>query len=406
MFTVKVKIVLIAFLFLGSHFTIAQNSDCDQLKMITDTFHYAKNVSGYGNKKEFSGNSLDSKLTFEEERNSIWYLLKMPAAGIFTFDIIAEHKNDDWDFLLYERKTMFCKRIEDGKIKPIRSNLSRSAITGLSKTSNDEFSVAGLNNNYSKYLQVEKGEEFVLVVNNPKRSGGSHQLILHFPKLLEQKTEDIKEVEVEKNQQPKIDFTLVIKDKITGEKVSSMVNISGLKRKVLSLDHITDYSTQLYKKNHKLTIDVAAKGYMLISVPVAIKKSSTKAHSEIELEKIKTGSRANLKNIQFYPGKSAVLPKASGSVGALLEFMKLNEKVTIEIEGHVNGPFTRNKKEFQNLSENRAKAIKEYLVVNGIDESRINALGYGNTRMLYPEPKTEKEEAANRRVEILIKSEK
>lgn len=380
-----------------------QHADCDDLKLITDTFYHAKNVVGYGNKKEFSGNSLESKLRFEEERNAIWYLLRMPAKGKLTFDIIAEDENDDWDFLLYEHKSMFCKRLEDNNIQPVRSNLSRSAVTGLSETSDSNFSVAGLNDNYSKEVFAEEGDEFVLVVNNPKKSGASHQLIVHYPKkeIVEEASKE--EVKITPTV-PKIVYSLFLKDKETGERVSSSVNITGLKRSVVELDHITDYEALLSKKSYNLIIDVAAVGYMLVSVPCTIHKGDNEKTMEVLLEKVKAGSRANLKNIQFYPGNANVLPKASGSVASLLEFMKLNKNITIEIEGHVNGPYMRNKREFQELSESRAKAIREFLIKNGISAKRVSSVGYGNTKMLYPEPKTEQEEIANRRVEILIKT--
>ncbi|MCB0410544.1 MAG: hypothetical protein KDD29_10020, partial [Flavobacteriales bacterium] len=97
----------------------AQNNDCNALLELTDTVYIAKNISGFGQKQEFKGNDINDKYGFEEEANSIWYLIKMPAKGKFTFDIIAQDENDDWDFLLYEHLNLFCKRIDSNKITPI-----------------------------------------------------------------------------------------------------------------------------------------------------------------------------------------------------------------------------------------------------------------------------------------------
>jgi outer membrane protein OmpA-like peptidoglycan-associated protein len=44
-----------------------------------------------------------------------------------------------------------------------------------------------------------------------------------------------------------------------------------------------------------------------------------------------------------------------------------------------------------------------YLATNGIDKTRMEAIGYGNTKPIYPNPKFAYEEQANRRVEIVIK---
>jgi outer membrane protein OmpA-like peptidoglycan-associated protein len=68
----------------------------------------------------------------------------------------------------------------------------------------------------------------------------------------------------------------------------------------------------------------------------------------------------------------------------------------------VNGPRQKNTKEFKRLSEQRAKEIKSYLADNQIKKNRIIAEGYGNTKMIFPEPKTPEEGEKNRRVEIKI----
>jgi outer membrane protein OmpA-like peptidoglycan-associated protein len=51
----------------------------------------------------------------------------------------------------------------------------------------------------------------------------------------------------------------------------------------------------------------------------------------------------------------------------------------------------------------RAKAVRDYLIANGIDASRISAAGFGHSRPLYPYPERSNDEMiANRRVEIKI----
>jgi outer membrane protein OmpA-like peptidoglycan-associated protein len=82
--------------------------------------------------------------------------------------------------------------------------------------------------------------------------------------------------------------------------------------------------------------------------------------------------------------------------------MALNSEIRIEIQGHVNAPGMENSGRIKSLSEKRAKAVKSFLKDNGIDGSRLEIMGYGNTEMIYPEPKSVEEEEANRRVEIKI----
>jgi outer membrane protein OmpA-like peptidoglycan-associated protein len=55
------------------------------------------------------------------------------------------------------------------------------------------------------------------------------------------------------------------------------------------------------------------------------------------------------------------------------------------------------------LSKKRAKEIKKYLVSQGINKSRLSAVGFGANKMVYNNPSSEKEKEANRRVEIMIR---
>jgi outer membrane protein OmpA-like peptidoglycan-associated protein len=57
------------------------------------------------------------------------------------------------------------------------------------------------------------------------------------------------------------------------------------------------------------------------------------------------------------------------------------------------------------LSTQRAKAINNFLIANGINENRLTYKGFGSSQPLFPLPeKDETQRAANRRVEIQIVS--
>jgi outer membrane protein OmpA-like peptidoglycan-associated protein len=293
---------------------------------------------------------------------------------------------------------MFCKRIEANKIEPIRSNLSRSAITGLSKDAVYPFVGAGIRSNYSKSMQVKQGEQYVLVVNNAKKAGGNHTLVLHFEQ--PPSTPIIKDEPVAiKNQ---LSFSVLLKNKKTNKSLVGNIIIEGLRTKQIEKSNITSYQVDVPKRRYKLTVNANSKGFLLQSLEVNIPLTRSKMELEILLEPIEKGRKINLKNIQFYGNKATFLPQATPDLSALLEFMQLNENVKIEIEGHVNGPGQKNSQDYQQLSEDRANAVKKYLIQNKIDSGRIQFIGYGNTQMLFPTPKSEAEMSANRRVEIKI----
>ncbi len=405
----KTIISLLTFLFLLFTEVIGQNADCDKMFILKDTIYHTKAISGFGAKKEFSGNALEDSKTFEKEQNSIWYFIVGKEDAVLTFDIIAESKQDDWDFILYEYSKGFCKKVANNELVALRSNLSRSPITGLSRKGKESFVGAGVNANYSRPIRVKKGARYVLVVNNPKRAGGKHTLILHYPKKKKVKApvKTIVEKKVEKEIEAipdKLRFTLEVKDLSSGDSVLAFGSIAGLTKAVIALNDQASFTKELTKKNRSILVDASAKGYMLVSQAFKIGKNKVNFLAEVKLEKIEAGKKVNLKNIQFYGNRYDFLPKATSSLRALLSFMEQNPTVAIEVEGHVNGPGQKNSKDYQELSYNRAYAVKAYLIKKGIAKDRIDFKGYGNSQMLYPSPKSPYQESANRRVEIKITS--
>lgn len=122
----------------------------------------------------------------------------------------------------------------------------------------------------------------------------------------------------------------------------------------------------------------------------------------IHLERISSGKSIQIEEIEFTPGTSEITKSSEPKLRRLKDFLALNSEMSIEIQGHV---FAVGDNSFagQKISEARAKRVLKYLTDNGIDKNRLVAVGYGNTRPIYPEPKFSYEEQANRRVEVLIK---
>ena len=75
-----------------------------------------------------------------------------------------------------------------------------------------------------------------------------------------------------------------------------------------------------------------------------------------------------------------------------------NATLKISVEGHTDnvGNATLNKI----LSENRAKAVMNYLVAKGINSTRLTSKGWGQTKPI-ADNSTEDSKAKNRRVELV-----
>ena len=117
----------------------------------------------------------------------------------------------------------------------------------------------------------------------------------------------------------------------------------------------------------------------------------------------KVGTKITLKNINFYQNTFATMPESQGTLYDLLFVMQNNPELIIEIQGHI----CCIDKDYRNLSTDRAKQIKRFLVYNGIQEYRVKTKGFGVSQPIHPIPEaTPEQAAANRRVEIEILSKK
>lgn len=115
----------------------------------------------------------------------------------------------------------------------------------------------------------------------------------------------------------------------------------------------------------------------------------------------RTNTAIALENIYFKFATAELLPESNPSLEKLLAQMRVVPTLKIRINGHTSeeGGAEYNQK----LSENRAKAIKNYLVKKGIAQARISTKGFGESA---PMPgvlnDTEENRAKNRRVEFEI----
>ena len=108
------------------------------------------------------------------------------------------------------------------------------------------------------------------------------------------------------------------------------------------------------------------------------------------------------KTILFNSSRSSFKSGISDKLDAIVGIMKEFSKATFLIEGHTDstGSVSLNDK----LSAKRANAVKDYLVQNGIDASRLETKGSGESNPI-DSNKTRAGRANNRRVEIKVTNE-
>jgi outer membrane protein OmpA-like peptidoglycan-associated protein len=127
-------------------------------------------------------------------------------------------------------------------------------------------------------------------------------------------------------------------------------------------------------------------------------KTSNNGCPELSKEVRKILNRA-MRGIQFENNKATIKPSSYPILDEVADIFLKNPAYTIEVQGH-----TDNVGNYQyniNLSEERAKAVREYMVNKGVEPERITAHGYGPDRPLTTND-TKEGRALNRRVEFNI----
>lgn len=108
-----------------------------------------------------------------------------------------------------------------------------------------------------------------------------------------------------------------------------------------------------------------------------------------------------MENIYFETDQYKLLPESFKELNKLVKIMKDNPSMTINIKGHTDSD--GGKDHNQILSENRANAVHDYLVDQGISQNRLSHEGHGASQAI-ADNSTAQGKQKNRRVEFVTKS--
>jgi len=109
-----------------------------------------------------------------------------------------------------------------------------------------------------------------------------------------------------------------------------------------------------------------------------------------------------LKNVFFETGLSSIKKESWPSLDELVNAMKSKPALCIEIAGHTDN--VGKPEANQKLSEDRANAVRDYVVKHGIEAKRVTAKGFGETQPVASNETAEGRQQ-NRRTEVRITSE-
>jgi flagellar motor protein MotB len=216
------------------------------------------------------------------------------------------------------------------------------------------------------------------------------------------------ELKIDSTQVPEVEdqkMQITVTDFRSKMYMDADVMIKGLNpRKTVVFKNFTD-STMLLKNYRIYTVSVVKEGYMYYAHKFWPAESTTH-YERVELKPLSVGLKTSIEDITFLGDETQLYHKSVPALEELVQFLTVNPSVKICIIGHANCPVNEEKKNsdayYRRASEKRAEAVVDYLVQHGIAADRLTTRGMGNKQMLYPDPQTEWQVSANRRVEIEV----
>ncbi|MEM9885428.1 MAG: OmpA family protein [Bacteroidota bacterium] len=195
--------------------------------------------------------------------------------------------------------------------------------------------------------------------------------------------------------------------------------IAGAKAEFIGLEKASTYA-QSYTdaKGSFLTVlpvgedyalNVSAENYLFYSENFALLESKApEAAFEIDVflmpipkasEAVVESEPIILKNIFFESNKATLLPKSLIELNQLKKLLEEQTQISIQINGHTDN--VGSEEDNLTLSENRAKAVHDYLIEKGIAKERLSYKGFGENQ-----PIASNESASgrqqNRRTEFIV----
>ena len=339
-------------------------------------------------------------MLFEREHNSVWYKVTIPYNGNLVIDIIQQDPWDDYDFLVYKYTGQyFSNHVMLNKVLPVAANLASVDSAALAaaankpstraktpapqqKKSDDEalpdlpaapLPTIGMNPDatdknlsprqrgaFIRSVPVRMGEEYYIVLDSRTQNCKGHtirvsvQVDAYEPLVLF----------YDKKGKRYVDVDLMILEK----------GGQGGERPVVRNEHyrggrvkfVPGFSYTLYAKRDgyfSVFREFNARDLMMLDTIMLY-----------QLERTERGSTFQIKNIYFEDGEATLIEPYDSVLMDYVAMFRNHPDVTFLVKAYVQS-YGVDAEADMLLSLNRAKAVKDYFVKNGIDAKRITTAG-------------------------------
>lgn len=149
----------------------------------------------------------------------------------------------------------------------------------------------------------------------------------------------------------------------------------------------------------KYSVHVRSAGHLLHSGELDPAKAAAEPRVDVALPPAEADAAQVLRNIRWQNNTSELDARSLVELAQVLTMLREQPGLRLEVAGHTDdiGSEAHNLE----LSDARAKAVRDHLVANGIRPERLEAKGYGSSRPLMPND-TDQHRALNRRTEIRV----
>jgi len=198
-----------------------------------------------------------------------------------------------------------------------------------------------------------------------------------------------------------------VKDEINNEATNAKIELKNIATNQIREIPVDSASGKyifaaLYKDDYILSVkkdDYAYTSKYISKEDSVIAEAPTNVKIDFAVKPIEVGESYRINDIHFEYGKYDLSDESKRIIDEFFEFLSDHPHMKVSINGHTDNVSGA---EFnQTLSENRAKAVYDYLVSKGVDSSRLTYKGYGLTKPLASND-TEEGRAKNRRTEFVI----
>jgi len=224
---------------------------------------------------------------------------------------------------------------------------------------------------------------------------------------LDPKNFDIFKVELPDELKPKPTIIVqgVVSNSETEEPLGALLLVEDLNSGELIASNKSNTLTGEYlvvlPSGRDYSVSVSAEGFFFYSQSFELPKDTAYAEitNNITLEPIKKGTKVVLNNIFFETGKAELKPISYVELSKAVDLLQKNPGMKIEVGGHTDSQGAESTN--LSLSQKRAQAVVDYMVLAGLEQQRLIAKGYGESQPI-ADNTTAEGRAKNRRTEFTI----